>query len=82
VRDFWMRALFHFYATGITPAMVAAPVGTGSQYAIVYLDEDGNALDGGKTYKVTLPPDVPVNSFWSFTVYDTQTRSMLQSDQR
>lgn len=76
------RAVFHFYATGITPAMVAAPVGTGSQYALVYLDKDGNAMDGSKTYKVTLPPDVPVNSFWSFTVYDNQTRAMLQTDER
>ena len=76
------RAIFHFYATGITPAMVAAPVGAGSQYALIYLDKDGNALDGSKTYKVRMPPNVPAKNFWSFTVYDTQTRSMLQTDQR
>jgi hypothetical protein len=38
-------------------------------------------MDGSKTYKVTLPPNVPVNNFWAFTIYDTQTRSMLQTDQ-
>jgi hypothetical protein len=72
----------HFYATGITPAMSKAPVGKGSQYAIAYLDKEGNALDGSKTYKIHLPPNVPAKDFWSFTLYDNQTRSMLQTDQR
>ena len=34
-----------------------------------------------KTYKLHLPPDVPVKDNWSVTIYDTQTRSMLQTDQ-
>jgi len=76
------RTYMHFYATGITPAMTKAPVGKGSQYAIAYLDANGEALDGGKAYRVHLPPDVPANDFWSFTLYDNQTRSMLQTDQR
>ncbi len=76
------RSMFHFYATGITPAMTAAPVGKGSQYAMCYLDKDGKPLDGGKTYKLTLPKDIPAKDFWSFTLYDNQTRSMLQTDER
>jgi hypothetical protein len=72
----------HFYATGITPAMAIKNVGVGSQYLIAYLDKDGNALDGSKTYKVHLPPNIPAKDFWSFTLYDNQTRSMLQTDQR
>ena len=76
------RIYMHFYATGITPAMAIRNVGKGSQYAIAYLDEDGKALDGGLTYRVHLPPDVPAKDFWSFTLYDNQTRSMLQTDQR
>ena len=76
------RIYMHFYATGITPAMAIKNVGVGSQYLIAYLDKNQNALDGSKTYKVHLPPNVPAKDFWSFTLYDNQTRSMLQTDQR
>jgi hypothetical protein len=76
------RIYMHFYATGVTPAMAAKNVGVGSQYLIAYLDKDGNALDGSRTYKIHLPPNVPAKDFWSFTLYDNQTRSMLQTDQR
>ena len=76
------RAYFHFYATGITPAMTSKMVGKGSQYAMAYTDAKGNTLDGSKTYKVHLPVNVPAKDFWSFTLYDNQTRAMLQTDQQ
>ncbi len=75
-----IRAAFHFYATGVTPAMALKKVGKGSQYAFTYVDSNGNPLDGSKTYKVNVPADVPAKDFWSFTLYDNQTRSMLQTD--
>jgi hypothetical protein len=80
VRDLDARVMMHYYATGITPAMVAKRVGVGSQYAVATTDAKGQGLDGGKTYKVHLPPNVPAKNFWSFVVYDNQTRSMLQTD--
>ena len=46
------------------------------------MDSDGNYLDGAKTYKVTLPKDIPAEKFWSLTLYDNQTRSMLATPQR
>ena len=82
VRNLDARVLFHYYATGITPAMALKRVGIGSQYAIAMTDKDGQPFDGSKTYKVTLPPDIPAGSFWSLVVYDNQTRSMLQTDQQ
>lgn len=76
------RSAFHFYATGITPAMSMKIIGKGSQYAIAYSDADGNTFDGSKTYKFHIPPNPPMKDFWSFTIYDNQTRSMLQTNQR
>lgn len=76
------RAYFHFYATGITPAMTQAPYGKGSVYAVAYMDSEGEALDGAETYRVHVAPNVPMKSFWSFTLYDNQTRSELQTDQQ
>lgn len=76
------RTLFHYYATGITPAMVAKRVGVGSQYALSNRDADGNYFDGGKTYSVTIPPNPPAEDYWSFVVYDTQTRSLLETDHK
>jgi len=74
------RTRFHFYATGITPVMVKPPVGAGSQYVIGLRDAEGNPLDGSKTYKIHVPPNVPAKRFWDITVYDNQTRSLLQTD--
>ena len=76
------RTLFHYPYTGVTPAMEIEMVGVGSQYGIASLDAAGQYLDGGKTYKLHLPPDVPAKDFWSVMVYDPQTRSMLQTDQQ
>ena len=76
------RTLFHYYATGITPAMAFAKPGTGSAYAYAARDSMGRYLDGGKTYKITLPAPIPAGQFWSFMVYDGQTRSMLETDQK
>lgn len=76
------RTLFHYYATGITPAMSFAKPGTGSAYAYAARDSKGEYLEGGKTYKITLPGPIPVGQFWSFVVYDGQSRSMLETDQK
>ena len=69
-----------FYGTGVTPAEEVKMVGQGSQYAIAFVDAKGQPLDGGKNYKLHLPPNIPVNNFWSIIVYDNQTRSQLQTD--
>ena len=67
--------------TGITPAMCMRLTGLGSQYLVATLDGDKNYFDGAKTYKLTLPPNIPEKNFWSIILYDNQTRSMLQTGQ-
>ena len=74
------RVTFHYPYTAVTPA--APREGTGSDYAIAYVDSRRQPLDGAKTYKLNIPADPPVGNFWAVTVYDTQTRSMLQSNQK
>jgi len=75
------RTSFFYTATGITPAMCMLLSGVGSQYLIANVDKNGEPFDGSKTYKVVLPKDIPAARFWSFTVYDNQSRSMLQTTQ-
>jgi hypothetical protein len=57
-------------------------VGKSSQYAMAEHDANGEYLDGSKNYMLHLPPNIPVNNFWSVLVYDPQTRSMLQTNQQ
>jgi len=81
-RNLDARTHFYYFATVNTPAMAMKLIGAGSQYAWGYLDATGNYLDGGKTYKMNIPKDPPALKFWSVCVYDPQTRSMLQTDQK
>ncbi|MZF85267.1 DUF1254 domain-containing protein [Streptomyces sp. SID5643] len=74
------RAVFYYFATTISPAMVAAAVGIGSQYAYTAEDSTGEWLDGARSYTLTLPSAIPVKNFWAVTAYDPQTRSLLRTD--
>ncbi|MCH9736798.1 MAG: DUF1254 domain-containing protein [Actinomycetia bacterium] len=73
---------FFYAATGVTPSMCMLLTDIGSQYLLAAVDSQKKYFDGAKSYRCTLPPNIPENNFWSFTVYDNQTRSMLQTPQR
>jgi len=75
------RIWFFYLATGVTPAMCMRMENVGSQYLCAFFDNKNIPFDGNKTYKVTLPPNIPAARFWSFTVYDNQSRSFLETPQ-
>jgi hypothetical protein len=76
------RTSFFYGVTGITPAMAMRVTGIGSTYLWTMLDANKQPFDGARTYKVTLPKDIPQANFWSFTLYDNMMRSMLDTPQR
>ncbi|MDM0110558.1 DUF1254 domain-containing protein [Variovorax sp. J22R133] len=76
------RAAFYYGYTMDSPGMIMRLTNVGSQYLMAFTDPDKTPFDGAKTYKVTLPKDIPAARFWSLTLYDNQTRSMLQTPQR
>ena len=75
-RDRWFSQ-----AVGVSPKMFLRTAGAGSLYWLGLRDKDGAYLDGGKTYKLSVPQPVPQRLFWSVTVYDSATRSQIQTDQ-
>jgi hypothetical protein len=77
-----VRTAMFFAYTFITPAMIMRLTDIGSQYLVDFVDSRGEYFDGSKTYKIALPPSIPTGKFWSLTVYDNQTRSMLDTPQR
>jgi hypothetical protein len=76
------RTAFYYAYTLDSPGMIMRIPDVGSQYLMGFLDADKNPFDGAKTYKVSLPKGIPAQAFWSLTVYDNQTRSMLDTPQR
>jgi len=76
------RTGFFYAATVDTPALATAQPGTGSQYAVAMRDDKDQWLDGDRHYRLRLAADVPAKDFWSLAIYDPQTRSLLQTDQR
>jgi hypothetical protein len=73
------RLHYTYGAINTSPFIGTKKAGAGSTYVQAFKDKAGNRLDGGKSYRLHLPANVPVSSFWSLTLYDTATRSMVQN---
>jgi len=59
--------------------MVTKTPGVGQVYLGTYKDESGNWSYGAKTYRLHIPADAPVEQFWSMTVYDLDTRCLIDN---
>jgi hypothetical protein len=54
----------------------------GSYYLMATRDKDGRALAGASTYRLTVPPNVPVTQYWSATAYDRATHGLVRDVSR
>ena len=79
--DLDARVAMFANAYSTSPAMVLDIVGAGSKYPTTFRDAQGEYLSGGAAYRLRLPAQVPVNNFWSVTVYDAETASGLDNGQ-
>jgi len=57
-------------------------LGTAQFYLMTIKDKDGQAFDGGSTYRLTVPPNAPVKQYWSATAYDRQTHALIKNMDR
>jgi len=79
--DLYAREKWFYQAQIESPAMFNRAPGAGSLYWLGTRDINGSYLDGGKTYKLTVPLPVPAKLFWSITIYDNLSRSEIATDQ-
>ncbi len=75
ILDYDNRAIRNWFNVIYLPAKVAERPAT--MYVDTPLDSDGNVFQAGKTYKLTVPEDVPVDQFWSLTIYDMATWAFI-----
>ncbi|MCY2952592.1 MAG: DUF1254 domain-containing protein [Planctomycetota bacterium] len=73
------RASWFYEAVGVTVGMMGRTVGAGQLYLESQKDSTGAWLDGGKNYTLHVPKDAPVAQFWSFSVYDSESRCLIDS---
>jgi len=72
---------FDYHARGALYYAIITSVknyGTATFYLDLAETPDGQWLDGGKNYKLVVPPNVPARDFWAVTAYDLETASYIR----
>jgi len=54
-------------------------LGAGQFYLISIRDKDGGAYDGGRNYRLRVPPKAPIEQYWSVTAYDRETHALIRN---
>lgn len=80
-RDLLASDHIFFAAWGMSAAIGRREVGPGSIYFTALKDSSGSYLDGGANYTLSIPAPVPASLFWSVTVYDAETRTIIDTEQ-
>lgn len=81
-RDVLQRATYFQVAYSSAPAMVMRTLDAGSKYPVALRDADGDFLDGGRAYRLHMPPNPPAALFWAVTAYNVTDGSMVAAAQR
>ena len=74
------RTDWFYEAIGASYAMITKTPGVGSVYLSTYRDKDGDWLDGGKSYRLRIAPNPPMQQFWAVSVYDIDTRNLFRNE--
>lgn len=56
--------------------------GVGQFYLMTIKDKDGLDFAGANTYRLTVPPKVPITQYWSATAYDRATHALIRDQSR
>jgi hypothetical protein len=67
------------FATSPVAAMNMENAGAG--FPVTFVDSAGAFLQGGGSYRLNLPTDIPTKAFWSVSVYDAITGAGLDNGQ-
>lgn len=76
------RSAYFYEAVTFSNAMISKTPGVGQAYLGGYTDAQGHWLDGGKNYTLHVSPNPPAKLFWSVTVYDSQSRALIDNPQQ
>ena len=57
-------------------------LGAGQFYLINITDNGGENYDGSKNYRLHVPPNVPIEQYWSLTAYDRDTHALIKNVDR
>ncbi|WP_436489520.1 DUF1254 domain-containing protein [Chitinophaga sp. ARDCPP14] len=80
--EFFQRTSYFFEAVTYSKAMITKIANVGQAYLGAYEDKDGEWLLGDLNYTLHVPANPPAVNFWSLTVYDSNTRCLIDNPQR
>jgi hypothetical protein len=75
------RARYTYEACTVSERMAFPKSGFGMGYGGMFHDVNGEPLKGDQSYVMKIEADPPVELFWAVTIYDTDTRGLIISDQ-
>ncbi len=73
------RARYTYEAQLTSPSMTVPRVGKAQGYVAKFEDSDGNRLHGGENYVMEFEREPKTDMFWSLTIYDPDTRVLLDN---